>query len=325
MSKRNLLNNWNLTLPVVAAPMFIVSQLELVKASMKAGIVASMPALNNRTTEGFDEWLTELDAFRSSEKQTNGKDLPPYAINLIVHKTNFRVMPDLEIIVKHKVPIVITSLGANEDVVKAVQSYGGLVFHDVTNSYHAQKAINVGVDGLILVTAGAGGHAGTLNPIPFIQEIRSMFDGIILLGGCLSSGKDVATALQMGADLAYMGTRFINTDEAKAPEDYKNMIIASGTRDIVYTAAISGVPANFLGKSLEAAGITKEMWERKVKVDFGKELNTEAKAWTTIWSAGQGSATIQKTQALGDLVRDMKDDFITSVKTFETASSRYTL
>ncbi len=324
MSKKALLDSFNLSLPIVAAPMFIVSQLELVKAGMKSGIIAAMPALNNRTTEGFDEWLTELDEFRASEKQANGKDLPPYAINLIVHKTNFRVMPDLEIIVKHKVPIVITSLGANEDVVKAVHSYGGLVFHDVTNSYHAQKAINVGVDGLILVTAGAGGHAGTLNPIPFIQEIRSMFDGIILLGGCLSNGKDVATALQMGADLAYMGTRFINTDEAKAPEAYKDMIIASGTRDIVYTAAISGVPANFLGKSLEAAGITKELWEQKVKVDFGKELDTEAKAWTTIWSAGQGSATIQKTEPMAELVAQMKLDFKDSIDTLNSISEQYT-
>ncbi|MEM1359590.1 MAG: nitronate monooxygenase, partial [Bacteroidota bacterium] len=185
-------------------------------------------------------------------------------------------------------------------VVDAVHSYGGMVFHDVTNTYHAQKAIDAGCDGLILVSAGAGGHAGTLNPMPFVREIRSMFDGLILLGGALSTGVDVASAMQMGADLAYMGTRFIATQEAYADEKYKQMIIDSGTREIIYTASVSGIPANWMVGSLEAAGITKEMWDQKAKADFGAEH--EAKAWKNLWSAGHGVATIHDNPSVRELI-----------------------
>lgn len=309
MTKDERLRSFNLKIPVVASPMFIVSQMELVKACCKSGIIGTFPALNQRTSEGFEQWLIELkEEFEAWEAQT-GEKAPPYGVNLIVHRTNPRVQADLEICVRHQVPIIITSLGAVQELVDEVHSYGGLVFHDVTNLRHARKAIGAGVDGLILVTAGAGGHAGLTNPIPFIAEIREIWDGLILLGGNISTGRDVATALQMGADIAYMGTRFINTDEAVADEAYKQMIIDAGTDDIVYTAAISGVSANFLKQSLVSAGIPPEMWKVKNKIDFGKELDIEAKAWKNIWSAGQGVATIKDTLPVADLVARLRREF----------------
>ncbi|MGJ8684055.1 MAG: NAD(P)H-dependent flavin oxidoreductase [Nonlabens sp.] len=299
----------NITLPVVAAPMFLISGPELVIACCKNGIVGTFPALNQRSTEGFEEWViqikTELDAW---EKET-GKKAAPYGVNLIVHGSNPRVQADLMVCMKHKVPLIITSLGAVKDLVDAVHSYGGLVFHDVIKKRHAEKAAEAGVDGLILVCAGAGGHAGTLNPMPFVREVRSFFKGTILLSGAMSSGQDVASALQMGADMAYLGTRFINTDESKATDEYRDMIIAAGSSDIVYTAAISGVSANFLGASLKAAGITEEQLKATGKIDFGKEMDTEAKAWKTIWSAGQGAATVEDSIPAIDLINRMKSEF----------------
>lgn len=214
--------------------------------------------------------------------------------------------------VKHKVPLIITSLGAVSTVVDAIHSYGGLVFHDVIMRRHAIKAAAAGVDGLILVAAGAGGHAGTINPMSLVADIKSFFDKTILLSGCISNGRDIASAMQMGADLAYLGTRFINTTESRADEGYRNMIIESSASDIVYTAAVSGVSANFLGKSLEAMGITKEMWSLKAKVDFGSELDAakaEAKAWKTIWSAGQGVTSISDVLPTAELVSRMKKEF----------------
>ncbi|MEM6344096.1 MAG: nitronate monooxygenase family protein [Bacteroidota bacterium] len=323
MNKQAILQKLNLSLPVVASPMFIVSQLDLVRACCYNGIVGTFPALNQRTTEGFEQWLIELnEEFAKHEKDT-GEKLPPYGVNLIVHRTNPRAMIDLEVCVKHKVPILITSLGAVKELVEEVHSYGGLVFHDVTNKRHAQKAIAAGVDGLILVSAGAGGHAGTLNPIPFVAETREIFDGLILLGGSLSNGKDVAAALQMGADLAYMGTRFISTDEAVASEGYQRMIIESGTKDIVYTAALSGIPANFLGQSLLNSGFTEDLWDRKVKIDLGAELDTEAKAWKDIWSAGQGVATIKDRLPVAELVSRMKEEFREAILSQQKYLERY--
>ncbi len=314
MTKDDLLKSFNLKLPVVASPMFIVSQMALVKECCKNGIIGTFPALNQRSTEGFEEWLIELkDEFKKWEAET-GEKAPPYGVNLIVHRTNPRVDADLKICVKHQVPIIITSLGAVKELVEEVHSYGGLVFHDVTNLRHAKKAIGAGVDGLILVTAGAGGHAGTRNPMPFIAEIREIWDGLILLGGNISTGRDIASALQMGADIAYMGTRFINTNEAVADEAYKKMIIEAGTDDIVYTAAISGVPANFLKQSLLNAGIPTTMWDIKNKVDFGKELDSEAKAWKTIWSAGQGVATIKDTLPAAALIARLKHEFKAAIE-----------
>jgi nitronate monooxygenase len=218
---------------------------------------------------------------------------------------------------KHQVPIIITSLGAVSQLVEAVHSYGGLVWHDVVKKRHAEKAAEAGVDGLILVAAGAGGHAGTLNPMPFVQEIRSFFKKTLLLAGCISNGNDVASALQMGADFAWIGTRFINTTESRASAGYRDMIIGSGASDIVHTAAVSGVPANFLRPSLEAMGITKEMWDQKAKMDFGKELDAaqaEAKAWKTLWSAGQGVATIEDNVPVSELVSRVRKEFMQALE-----------
>ena len=311
MNRQQLLDSLHLDIPVVVSPMFIVSQQQLVLESCKNGVLGTFPALNNRSTEGFEEWVKEIKAELAAEADRRGKPLPPFGVNLIVHKTNPRVQADLEVIVRQQVPLVITSLGAVKEVVDAVHSYGGLVFHDVTNTYHAQKAIDAGVDGLILVCAGAGGHAGTLNPLPFVSEIRAMFDGVILLAGAISTGRDVATALQMGADLAYMGTRFISTKEAIADEAYKDMIIQSGTRDIVYTASVSGIPANWMQASLEAAGITKDMWEQKAKADFGADH--EAKAWKNLWSAGHGVASIRDNIPAAELIARLKTEMLTAI------------
>jgi nitronate monooxygenase len=292
--------------------MFLISGPSLVIECCRQGIVGTFPALNHRSTEGFEQWVVEI-----KEALSTMENPAPFGVNLIVHPTNQRLMQDIEVIVKHKVPLVITSLGAVPDLVDAVHSYGGLVFHDVINRRHAEKAVAAGVDGLILVSAGAGGHAGTLNPMAFVHEIRSFFDKTILLSGCISDGQDIASALQMGADLAYMGTRFINTTEANVDKAYQQMIVESGTSDIVYTAAVSGVSANFMKKSLENAGIPPEMWGRAAKVDFGKELDAaqaEAKAWKTIWSAGQGVAAIQDVLPVADLVKQLKSDFRQSIE-----------
>jgi nitronate monooxygenase len=296
-----------LKLPVVAAPLFLISGPELVIECCKNGIVGTFPALNQRSTEGFEEWLNEIESTLAKEENP-----APFGVNLIVHRTNPRVQADLEVIVKHKVPIVITSLGAVSELVDAVHSYGGLVFHDVINRRHAEKAAEAGVDGLILVTAGAGGHAGLFNPMAFVNEIKTFFKGTILLSGCMSTGQDVATAMQMGADLAYMGTRFINTTESRAEADYQEMISESKVGDVVYTAAVSGVNANFLRPSLEKNGITEDMWSQSKKIDFGSELDAaqaEAKAWKTVWSAGQGVTSISDSLPTADLIKRMKTEF----------------
>lgn len=298
-----------LSLPAIAAPMFLISGPHLVIECCKNGIVGTFPALNQRTSEGFEEWLIEIKSALKSFEEETGKKAAPFGVNLIVHPTNPRLEADIKLCVKHQVPLIITSLGAVSQVVDAIHSYGGLVFHDVIKKRHAQKAAEAGVDGLILVAAGAGGHAGTLNPMPFVAEIKKFFHKTILLSGCISTGRDIASALQMGADLAYMGTRFINTDESKATPEYRKMIIEAGASDVVYTASISGVHANFLAASLKAAGITEEDLKKDVKIDFGKELDTEAKAWKTIWSAGQGSALIDSTTSVSELVSDLKTEF----------------
>ncbi|MEM9823012.1 MAG: nitronate monooxygenase, partial [Bacteroidota bacterium] len=271
MPKANFINE--LSLPAVAAPMFLISGPKLVTECCKNGIVGTFPALNQRTSEGFEEWLIEIKSTLKEFEESTGKKAAPYGVNLIVHQTNPRLQADLELCIKHRVPLIITSLGAVSDLVDAVHSYGGLVFHDVIKKRHAQKAAEAGVDGLILVAAGAGGHAGTINPMSLVAEVKSFFDKTILLSGCISTGRDIASAMQMGADLAYMGTRFINTAESRADEGYQQMIIDSGASDIVYTAAVSGVSANFLRPSLEAMGITPELWSKKAKIDFGKELD----------------------------------------------------
>jgi nitronate monooxygenase len=324
MTKTNIFKN--LSLPVIAAPMFLISGPKLVIECCKNGIIGTFPALNQRTTEGFEKWIIEIKSALDLFEKETGKKAAPFGVNLIVHQTNPRVKADLEICIKHKVPIIITSLGAVPQLVGAIHSYGGLVFHDVIKKRHAEKAAEAGVDGLILVCAGAGGHAGTLNPMPFVAEIKKFFHKTILLSGCISNGQDIASALQMGADVAYMGTRFINTKESKAPEDYRKMIIESDANDIVYTAAISGVSANFLRASLEAMGITEEMLKRTKKIDFGKELSAmekEAKAWSTIWSAGQGVTNISDNPTVKDLVDLMKKEFKVSIEAQQALLEKY--
>ncbi|WP_026808631.1 NAD(P)H-dependent flavin oxidoreductase [Arenibacter latericius] len=304
----------DLSLPAVAAPMFLISGPQLVIECCKNGIVGTFPALNQRTTAGFEEWVIAIKSALNAFEEETGKKAAPFGVNLIVHPTNPRLEADLKICIKHQVPLIITSLGAVSQVVDAVHSYGGLVFHDIIKKRHAEKAAEAGVDGLILVSAGAGGHAGTINPIPLVAEIKKFFNKTILLSGCLSNGRDIATALQMGADLAYMGTRFINTKESKATEEYRKMIIDAGTDDVVYTAAISGVHANFLGASLKAAGITEADLKKDTKIDFGKELNTEAKAWKTIWSAGQGVTSIDNVPSVSELIGTLKSEFKTAIE-----------
>lgn len=301
-----------LSLPAVAAPMFLISGPKLVTECCKNGIVGTFPALNQRSSEGFEEWLVEIKEELARFEKETGKKAAPYGVNLIVHHTNPRLQADLELCIKHEVPLIITSLGAVSTLIDEVHRYGGLVFHDVIKKRHAQKAAQAGVDGLILVAAGAGGHAGTINPMPLVAEIRSFFKKTILLSGCISTGRDIASAMQMGADLAYLGTRFINTTESKADEGYRQMIIDSGASDIIYTAAVSGVHANFLRPSLEAMGITQELWSKKARIDFGKELDAaqaEAKAWKTLWSAGQGVTTIHDVLPTTELITRLKKEF----------------
>ncbi len=304
----------NLSLPVIAAPMFLISGPKLVIECCKNGIVGTFPALNQRTSDGFEEWLIEIKTELQKFEKETGKKAAPFGVNLIVHPSNPRLEADIKLCIKHKVPIIITSLGAVSMVVDAIHSYGGLVFHDIIKKRHAEKAAEAGVDGLILVAAGAGGHAGTINPMTLVAEIKKFFHKKIILSGCISTGRDIASALQMGADLAYMGTRFINTEESKASLEYRKMIIDAGASDVIYTASISGVHANFLGASLKAAGITEDDLKKDVKIDFGKELNTEAKAWKTIWSAGQGVALIDDSLPVTELVTRLKAEFKSAIE-----------
>jgi len=313
----------DLSLPVIAAPMFLISNPELVIACCTNGIVGTFPALNQRSSEGFEAWLIQIKEALAAFEAETGKKPAPFGVNLIVHPTNPRLEADLKLCIKHRVPLIITSLGAVSQVVDAVHSYGGLVFHDIIKKRHAEKAAEAGVDGLILVSAGAGGHAGTINPMTLVAEVESFFEKTLILSGCISTGRDVASALQMGADLAYMGTRFINTSESAAPEEYRKMIIEAGASDIIYTAAISGVHANFLAQSLKAAGLSEEDLKKDTKIDFGKELDTEAKAWKTIWSAGQGAATIQDTLPVKALVEKLRKEFLEALKAQASMIERY--
>lgn len=311
-----------LRLPLVAAPMFLISGPELVIETCKAGVIGTFPALNQRTSEGFEAWLEQI------EHTLAAADNPaPFGVNLIVHPTNRRLQADLELIVKHRVPLVITSLGTVREVVDAVHSYGGLVFHDVTNIRHARKAAKAGVDGLIAVCAGAGGHAGTLSPFALVNEIRQFFQGTLLLAGCISSGRDIATARMLGADLAYTGTRFINTLESQASEEYKQMIRESTAADIVYTPRVSGIPANFLKPSLTAAGMDPDAEsEPGKKVDLGEELTAPkegASAWKTIWSAGQGVGSIADQPPVAELIARMQREFADAANHFATANQHY--
>ena len=295
-----------LTLPVIASPMFLVSGPDLVVEACNAGVIGTFPSLNQRTTEGYRDWVRDIKGRLKPEAAAFG-------VNHIVHPTNPRLMADMMVSVEEQVPLIITSLGAVRDVVDAVHGYGGVVFHDIANVRHARKAAEAGVDGLILVAAGAGGHAGIVNPFALINEVRSFYDGTIILAGAISTGQDVAAALMMGADFAYMGTRFINTTEAMAADGYKQMIIDSGATDIVHTPAVSGIPANFMSKSLIENGIDpKHLPEHKL------DMGDEAKAWKTVWSAGQGAGAVHDVLPTAQLVRRLADDCSDAWNNFET-------
>ena len=291
-----------LRVPAVAAPMFLVSGPDLVVETCRGGVLGTFPALNQRTTQGYADWLDEIN-------NRLGPADAPFGVNLIVHRSNARLQADLDITVSRKVPLVITSLGAVSEVVDAVHSYGGRVFHDVINLRHAAKAAEAGVDGLIAVCAGAGGHAGLLNPFAFLGELRQIFDGALLLSGSISTGAHVAAARLMGADLAYLGTRFIAATESMASPDYKRMLLEARAKDIVYTPAISGVNANFLRQSLEAAGLDPDNLPPKPEVHAAG--SDEKRAWKNIWSAGHGVGAIDDVpdaRALCDrLAREYRD------------------
>ncbi len=305
-----------LSLPAVAAPMFLVSGPEIVIAACRAGVIGAFPALNQRTSEGFDHWLAEIGGALSEADA-------PYGVNLIVHKTNPRVAPDLEICVQHKVPLLITSLGAVADLVDTVHGYGGVVFHDVTTVRHAQKAAEAGCDGLILVCAGAGGHAGTLSPFALLPEIRQFFDGTILLAGCLSDGRAIAAAQMLGADLAYFGTRFIATAESQAVDGFKQMIVDSAAKDIIHTPAISGIPGSFLRPSIEAAGFDPDYLPEKgaSQAEFGDNMQEERKAWRDVWSAGQGVGQIDDVPKVAELVDRLKREYDAAIAEFNDGLS----
>ena len=295
-----------LTLPVISAPMFLVSGPDLVVEACNSGIIGTFPSLNQRTTEGYREWLRDIKSRLKPEAAAFG-------VNHIVHPTNPRLLADLTVSVEEQVPLIITSLGAVRDVVEAVHGYGGVVFHDIANVRHARKAAEAGVDGLILVANGAGGHAGVVNPFALINEVRSFYQGTIILSGCLSTGQDVAAALMMGADFAYMGTRFINTAEAMASDGYKQMIVDSGATDITYTPAVSGIPANFMTRSLLENGIDPKTLPEH-KLDMGEET----KAWKTVWSAGQGAGSIHDVLPTADLVTRLRQEFAQATEQFAT-------
>jgi nitronate monooxygenase len=284
--------------------MFLTSGPDLVVETCLNGVVGTFPALNQRTTEGFVEWLEEI------ESRLEGKDAAPYGVNLIVHRSNPRLEADLEQIVKHRVPLVITSLGTNPDVIKAVHSYGGLVFHDVISRRHAEKAAEAGVDGIIAVSAGAGGHAGTISPFALVEEIRQVFDGTVILAGAINNGWQVAAARLMGADLAYLGTRFIATKEALVPEDYKTMLTETRAADIVYTPKVSGVNANFLKPSLAAAGLDPDNMPAHTELD----MSNEAKAWKTVWSAGHGVGSINDQPSATELCKRLIAEYRQATK-----------
>jgi nitronate monooxygenase len=287
-----------LRLPIVAAPMFLVSGIELVAACCRAGIVGSFPSLNARPAAEFAVWLDRL-----SGELEDVKGAAPYAVNLIVHPTNERLAEDLAICERYRVPMIISSVGNPTDVAKRVHDWGGLIFHDVTNTRHARKAAEAGVDGIILVTAGAGGHAGTANPFALIAEVRQFWDGPLVLAGSIMTGAMVRAAEIAGADLAYLGTRFIATREANAHADYKQMLIDSTITDLLYTDAFSGIRANILVPSIRRAGLDPDTLQRKETIDMATYSDAEqAKAWRDIWSAGHGVTTVRDLPTTADLV-----------------------
>jgi nitronate monooxygenase len=303
--------------PVIASPMFIISNPKLVIAQCKAGVVGSMPALNARPASQLDDWLAEITEALSAHNAAHPDQLAaPFAINQIVHKSNNRLEQDLALCVKYKVPVIITSLGARADVNEAVHSYGGVVLHDVINNKFAHKAIEKGADGLIAVAAGAGGHAGTTSPFALIQEIREWFDGPVALSGSIANGRAILAARAMGADFAYIGSAFIATEEANAQQAYKQMIVDSSSQDVVYTNYFSGVHGNYLKGSIAASGMDPDHLPEAdpSKMDFGTSAdggNTSAakKVWKDIWGCGQGIGAIKEIVPVAQLVARLKAEY----------------
>tara|TARA_A100001388_G_scaffold89635_1_gene64825 strand:- start:2757 stop:3731 length:975 start_codon:yes stop_codon:yes gene_type:complete len=309
----------SLSVPVVGAPLFIISRPNLVIAQCKAGVVGSFPALNARPQELLSDWIKEIkDELGQYQEENPEKKVAPFAVNQICHLSNDRLFKDVETCVKHEAPIIITSLRPPEDLVKAAHSYGGLVFHDVISTRHAEKAVEQGVDGLILVCAGAGGHAGALSPFALLRETREWYNGTILLSGSISDGHSVASALAMGADLAYIGTSFIATKESEADDNYKKMLIESSAKDIVYTNYFSGVHGNYLSPSVEKAGMDPRNLPEadKTKMNFNSGGNASAKVWKDIYGSGQGINAIKKTVSVEDLVQKILSEFKTAKEEF---------
>ena len=314
----------NLAIPVIGSPLFLVSGPELVIAQCKAGIVGSFPALNARPQHVLEEWLIRIKEELAQAKAENPHlPIAPYAVNQICHASNDRLMGDMELCVKHEAPIIITSFRPPEELVTAAHSYGGLVYHDVISVRHAKKAAEQGVDGLILVCAGAGGHAGTLSPFALVREVREFLDGTIIRSGSISSGGAVASSLALGADLAYLGTRFIATEEANAEEEYKEMLINSVADDIVYSSLFTGVHGNYLKGSVENAGLDpKNLPEAdKSSMNFGSGGNTDAKAWTDIWGSGQGIGSIKDSPSVQTLVNQLTSEFKVAVEDLNQKST----
>ena len=295
--------------PVIGSPLFIISNPKLVIAQCKAGIIGAMPALNARPASLLDEWLAEItEALAAHDQAHPDQPAAPFAINQIVHKSNDRLEHDMALCVKYKVPVIITSLGAVEEVNQAAHSYGGVVMHDVINNRFARKAIEKGADGLIAVAAGAGGHAGTKSPFALVQEIRTWFDGPLALSGSIASGRSILAAQAMGADFAYIGSPFIATDEARASDAYKQCIVDSNSDDVVYTNLFTGVHGNYLAPSIRAAGLDPAHLPEAdpSKMDFG---GGAAKAWKDIWGCGQGIGTVDKVQSAAELVEQYKREY----------------
>jgi nitronate monooxygenase len=301
----------NLPLPAIASPMFIVSTPKLVIEQCKAGIVGSMPALNARPASQLDEWLHEIEEALAAYNRAH-PDAPaaPYAINQIVHKSNDRLEHDMEMVVKRKVPIVITSLGARVDVNEAIHSYGGVVLHDIINNTFARKAVEKGADGLIAVAAGAGGHAGVKSPFALVQEIREWFDGPIALSGAIANGGAILAAQALGADFAYIGSAFIATHEARATDGYKQAIVEGSSDDIVYSSLFTGVHGNYLKSSIRNAGLDPENLPESdpSKMSFGGGEGSK-KAWKDIWGSGQGISAVKEVVHVADLVARLKREY----------------
>ena len=302
----------NISIPVIGAPLFLISVPDLVIAQCKAGIIGSFPALNARPQHVLEEWIVKIKTeLKEYQEQNPDKKVAPFAVNQICHGSNDRLQGDMEICVKHEVPVIITSLRPPLEVVEAAHSYGGLVFHDVINVRHAKKAADMGVDGLILVCTGAGGHAGALSPFALLREVKSWFDGTIILSGSIGDGYSVASALALGADFAYLGTRFIATQEANAEPEYKQMLIESSANDIVYSNLFTGVLGNYLKPSIQNSGLDPDNLPTadKSAMNFGSGGNTDSKAWKDIWGSGQGIGLIEDAPTVEELVDRPKSEF----------------